>query len=84
MAVSIDLKGKRGVIWGVANQRSIAWAISERLAEAGAELPAQSRAGCRWHCRQKHPDTAEYPVGTRRCAAIGIRVILRNAHVVHS
>ncbi|MBT4126877.1 MAG: enoyl-ACP reductase [Chloroflexi bacterium] len=38
MAVSIDLKGKRGVIWGVANQRSIAWAISERLAEAGAEL----------------------------------------------
>lgn len=38
MAVSIDLTGKRGVIWGVANQRSIAWAISERLAEAGAEL----------------------------------------------
>jgi enoyl-[acyl-carrier protein] reductase I len=38
MAVSIDLSGKRGVIWGVANQRSIAWAISERLAEAGAEL----------------------------------------------
>ena len=38
MAVSIDLKGKRGVIWGVANQRSIAWAISERLAESGAEL----------------------------------------------
>ena len=38
MAVHIDLKGKRGVIWGVANQRSIAWAISERLAEAGAEL----------------------------------------------
>jgi len=23
MAVSIDLKGKRGVIWGVANQRSL-------------------------------------------------------------
>ncbi len=38
MAVSIDLSGKRGVVWGVANQRSIAWAISERLAEAGAEL----------------------------------------------
>ena len=38
MAVSIDLKGKRGVIWGVANQRSIAWAISQRLAKAGAEL----------------------------------------------
>ncbi|MDP7090844.1 MAG: SDR family oxidoreductase, partial [Dehalococcoidia bacterium] len=38
MAVSIDLTGKRGVIFGVANQRSIAWGISERLAEAGAEL----------------------------------------------
>lgn len=38
MAVSIDLTGKRGVIFGVANQRSIAWAISERLSEAGAEL----------------------------------------------
>ena len=38
MAVSIDLTGKRGVVFGVANQRSIAWAISERLAEAGAVL----------------------------------------------
>ena len=38
MAVSIDLTGKRGVVFGVANQRSIALAISERLSEAGAEL----------------------------------------------
>lgn len=38
MAVSINLTGKRGVVFGVANQRSIAWAISERLAEAGADL----------------------------------------------
>ena len=38
MAVAIDLSGKRGVVFGVANQRSIAWAISERLIEAGAEL----------------------------------------------
>ena len=38
MAVSIDFSGKRGVVFGVANQRSIAWAISERLIEAGAEL----------------------------------------------
>ncbi|MBM3958728.1 MAG: enoyl-ACP reductase [SAR202 cluster bacterium] len=35
---AIDLTGKRGVIFGVANQRSIAWAISEALAAAGAEL----------------------------------------------
>lgn len=38
MPVSIDLTGKKGVVFGVANQRSIAWVISQRLAEAGAEL----------------------------------------------
>lgn len=38
MPVSIDLTGKKGAVFGVANQRSIAWAISQRLAEAGAEL----------------------------------------------
>ena len=32
------VKGKRGLIMGVANDRSIAWGISQKLAEAGAEL----------------------------------------------
>jgi len=32
------LTGKRGVIFGVANERSIAWAISEALHAEGAEL----------------------------------------------
>jgi enoyl-[acyl-carrier protein] reductase I len=32
------LKGKRGVIFGVANDRSIAWAISRALHEEGVEL----------------------------------------------
>jgi len=32
------LKGKRGVVFGVANERSIAWAISEALHAEGAEL----------------------------------------------
>ena len=32
------MKGKRGLIMGVANERSIAWGISKKLAEAGAEL----------------------------------------------
>jgi len=32
------LKGKRGVIFGVANERSIAWAISQALRREGAEL----------------------------------------------
>ncbi|MCH7593501.1 MAG: enoyl-ACP reductase [Chloroflexi bacterium] len=34
----LDLTGKKGVVFGVANARSIAWAISEALADAGAEL----------------------------------------------
>ena len=38
MTVSIDLTGKKGVVFGVANQRSIAWAISKQLAAAGAEM----------------------------------------------
>ena len=36
--VPIDFRGKKGVILGVANDRSIAWAIAETLAQAGARL----------------------------------------------
>ena len=32
------MKGKKGLVMGVANERSIAWGISQKLAEAGAEL----------------------------------------------
>ena len=32
------VKGKKGLIMGVANERSIAWGISQKLSEAGAEL----------------------------------------------
>uniref|UniRef100_UPI0035115540 SDR family oxidoreductase n=1 Tax=Salipiger bermudensis TaxID=344736 RepID=UPI0035115540 len=32
------LKGKRGLVMGVANDRSIAWGIARALHEAGAEL----------------------------------------------
>ncbi|GGA96669.1 enoyl-ACP reductase FabI [Allosediminivita pacifica] len=33
-----SLKGKRGLVMGVANERSIAWGIAKALSEAGAEL----------------------------------------------
>ena len=33
-----SLSGKRGLVLGVANKRSIAWSIARRLAEAGAEM----------------------------------------------
>ena len=35
---AMDLSGKRGLVMGVANDRSIAWGIARALAEAGAEL----------------------------------------------
>lgn len=34
----IDMKGKRGLIMGVANDHSIAWGIAKACADAGAEL----------------------------------------------
>ena len=34
----IDLEGKRGVVFGVANDKSIAWAIAQILHQAGAQL----------------------------------------------
>ena len=36
--MTISLHGKRGLIMGVANERSIAWGIAKAMAEAGAEL----------------------------------------------
>ena len=30
--------GKRGVIFGVANEKSIAWGVAQQLHEAGAEI----------------------------------------------
>jgi enoyl-[acyl-carrier protein] reductase I len=34
----IDLKGKTAVVFGLANKRSIAWGIAQKLHEAGAQL----------------------------------------------
>ncbi|SMY08447.1 enoyl-ACP reductase FabI [Flavimaricola marinus] len=36
--MTISLSGKRGLIMGVANERSIAWGIAKAMHEAGAEL----------------------------------------------
>ena len=33
-----DLSGKHGLVVGVANKRSIAWAIAQALAKSGARL----------------------------------------------
>ena len=34
----IDLTGQKGIVFGVANDRSIAWAITQALSQAGARL----------------------------------------------
>ena len=36
--MTISMTGKRGLVMGVANERSIAWGIAKAMAEAGAEL----------------------------------------------
>ena len=36
--MTISMHGKRGLIMGVANERSIAWGIAKAMSEAGAEL----------------------------------------------
>lgn len=36
--IEIQLQGKRGLVMGVSNGRSLGWAIAERLSAAGAEL----------------------------------------------
>src|ERR1700761_1188519 len=34
----IDLKGRTAIVFGIANKRSIAWSIAQKLHEAGATL----------------------------------------------
>ena len=38
MSVTIDLKGKKAVVFGIANDKSIAWHIAKRLNDAGCRI----------------------------------------------
>jgi enoyl-[acyl-carrier protein] reductase I len=38
------MAGKRGLIMGVANDRSIAWGIAKAVHDAGAEVASPTRA----------------------------------------
>ena len=40
MSVSIDLKGKKAIVFGIANDKSIAWHIAKRLNDAGCRIAA--------------------------------------------
>ena len=41
------LKGKRGLIMGVANERSIAWGIAKAMADVELWSPKKDRSICR-------------------------------------
>ena len=45
MVESKVFEGKRGLVLGVANKRSIAWAIARRLADQGAQLAFTYQGG---------------------------------------
>ena len=36
--ISVDLQGRSGIVLGVANKRSLAWAIAQEMHQAGASL----------------------------------------------
>ena len=38
MSITIDLKGKKAVVFGIANDKSIAWHIAKRLNDAGCRI----------------------------------------------
>lgn len=40
MSVAIDLRGRNAIVFGIANDRSIAWHIAKRLDEAGCRIAA--------------------------------------------
>ena len=40
MGITIDLKGKKAIVFGIANDKSIAWHIAKRLDEAGCRIAA--------------------------------------------
>jgi enoyl-[acyl-carrier protein] reductase I len=40
MSVTIDLRDKRAIVFGIANDKSIAWHIAKRLNEAGCRIAA--------------------------------------------
>jgi len=44
MSITIDLKGKKAIVFGIANDKSIAWHIAKRLDEAGCRLACSYQA----------------------------------------
>ena len=48
------MKGKRGIVMGVANQNSIAWGIARQLAAQGHRLGDGSRPALRSVCHVSH------------------------------
>jgi enoyl-[acyl-carrier protein] reductase I len=68
--VTIDLSGKHALVMGVANHRSLSWAIADKLHQAGAEL-------CLTYASDRFKGMVEEVVGDRP------RVTLLECDVTH-
>lgn len=62
MSVTIDLKGKKAIVFGIANDKSIAWHIAKRLNDAGCRIFAayQERVEPLFLPLMKHLDNPLY------------------------
>ena len=76
------MKGKRGLIMGVANDHSIAWGIAKALAAQGADSPSPIRArrsasaSSRW--RSRSVSTLVLPCDVEDLASVDARVRRRS------
>lgn len=64
---SVDMSGKNGVVFGVANQRSIAWVIARALDEAGVRLAITYQTERLAEGVKKLASTLKQPAITIRC-----------------
>ena len=72
--VTIDLSGKHALVMGVANHRSLAWAIADKLHQAGAEL-------CLTYASERFKGMVEEVVGDRPRIMLMECDVTKDAHI---
>jgi enoyl-[acyl-carrier protein] reductase I len=72
--VTIDLSGKHALVMGVANHRSLSWAIADKLHQAGAEL-------CLTYASERFKSMVEEVVGDRPRVMLMECDVTQDAHI---
>ena len=72
--VTIDLSGKHALVMGVANHRSLSWAIADKLHQAGAEL-------CLTYANERLKGMVEEVVAGRPRVTLLECDVTQNAHI---